>query len=266
MTLDLRDLTSDWEHESGEISARAVTGRDGTELLQLRVDLGLMQMFSDGRPDGKRYHGFPSVLDYFLRELRLGRDELTSDDWRELERELYQTNYRRLALASLVEDCLGRDDIDAARRYIQHALRDIDTCLAHIRVATESPSCRLGRSGQALQPTLVFHRGRLQVQLAVVEDRYEDAVDEAVRGATALDALLESIGIDPEQREGDPGITFLHDLERRLRKEYDIPLTLIERLEQAVEDEDFEAAARLRDELQRRGEQRLTDEASAAET
>jgi hypothetical protein len=223
-------------------------------------------MFSAGRPDGKRYHGFPSVLDYFLREFRLGRDELTGEDWRELERELYQTNYRRLALASLVEDCLGRDDIDAAKRYIRHALRDIETCLSHIRVAAESPACRLGRSGEALRPTLVFHRGRLQVQLAVVEDRFEDAVDEAVRGALALDALLESMGIDEEQRQDDPGITFLNDLEQRLRKEYDIPLTLIERLEQAVQNEDFEAAVRLRDELRRRGEQRLTDETSTADT
>ena len=31
----------------------------------MRIDLGLLQMELDGRPDGQRPHGFESLLDYY---------------------------------------------------------------------------------------------------------------------------------------------------------------------------------------------------------
>lgn len=254
MTLDLRDLTADWNTQTGEICARMVVGRDGRELLQLRVDLGVMQMFTEGRPDGQRYRGMPTALDFCRHETRLDGAELTPTDWVELERELFQMNYRRLASSSLVEDALGRGALEEARQHIGRALRDIDGCLARIRFALEQPECHLTRGTLALQPTLVFHRGRLRTQLRIIEQRYEEAVEEARRGREALEALLEELGLEEAERGEDPGVVFLRDLEQRLRQEYDIGLTLREQLEEAVEAEDFETAARLRDELRRRGE------------
>ena len=254
MTLDLQDLVADWDYRAGEICARTVVGRDGSELLQLRVDLGIMQMFLDGRPDGARHHGLPTVLDYIRHEMRLGRNELLAEDWRELEREMYQINYRRLALSSLVEDCLGRNEIEAARIHLQRALRDIEACLDHIRVTVENPTCQLSVNCQALRPTLVFHRGRLCVQLAIVEEHYEEAVEAADESRRELKELLAEIGLDDEQQEDDPGVVFLYELGQRLRQEYGISMTTRERLEKAIDSDDFEAAARLRDELQRRNE------------
>ena len=132
MTLDLQEVIADWNAEPGEISARLIVGRDGGELLQLRVDLGLMQMFPEGRPDGKRHHGLPNVLDYVEHVARLGRVQVAEEDARELQRELYQMNYRRLASSSLVEDCLMHKDVDNARRHVERALREIDGCLRRI--------------------------------------------------------------------------------------------------------------------------------------
>ena len=259
MTLDLRELTADWNFEAGEICARTVVGRDGVELLQLRVDLGVMQMFPDGRPDGSRYRGLPTALDYFRHEQRLGREELEPDDWRELERELHQVNYRRLAVSSLVEDCLGQNEPEAAGAHIRRALRDIDSCLERIEIVAESPVGRPGPSVAALAPTLVFHRGRLRVQRAVLDAQYEQAIEDAGRAAEELGELLAEIGVDEEQREEDPGILFLRDLAQRLRREYSIEQTLRERLDEAIENEDFEAAARLRDELRQRQEGQALD-------
>ena len=235
-----------------------VVGRDGAELLQLRVDLGLMQMFPDGRPDGSRYHGLSSVLEYARHELRLGR-EISAEDWREFERELYQMNYRRLALASLAEDALGRNDVEAARTHLTRARRDIDVCLEHIGFAQDHGGDVLGPGSMALRPTLAFHRGRLSAQLRIAEQRYEDAVEEAAAAAEELSALLEELGLDEEQRSEDPGVVFLRDLEQRLRREYDIPATLRERLAAAIEAEDFETAASLRDELNERQRHRAVN-------
>ena len=79
MTLDLEDLIGGWDCPIGELRARATVGRDGQELLQLRVDLGVMQMFLEGRPDGERCHGLPTARAYILHETRLG-GQLTPQD------------------------------------------------------------------------------------------------------------------------------------------------------------------------------------------
>ncbi|MFH1746016.1 MAG: UvrB/UvrC motif-containing protein [Planctomycetota bacterium] len=253
MTLDLQELTADWNCPPGEISARLVVGRDGQELLQLRVDLGLMQMFPDGRPDGRRYRGMPGALDHIRHELRL-HGRVPTDDWRELERELFQINYRRLALSSILEESLTQGDVEGAASHVRRALRDIDTCLDCLQTAQESEGDTLGNGSFALKPTLIFHQGRLGVQARIIAGHYEEAIEEAGLAADRIGGLLLELGLDEEQCNQDPGVTFLRNLEARLRQEYGIQETLRERLEEAIENDDFETAARLHDELRNRHE------------
>src|SRR5439155_20333786 len=59
---DLTHLLRTWAHEPGRINARRITAADGRALLQVRVDLGVLQMEIDGRPDGVRPEGFESLL------------------------------------------------------------------------------------------------------------------------------------------------------------------------------------------------------------
>ena len=49
MSLDLNTILKDWPYESGTIKVRKITGLDGREKLQLRVDLGVLQMEITGR-------------------------------------------------------------------------------------------------------------------------------------------------------------------------------------------------------------------------
>ena len=69
MDFDISDLLSSWEFQPGQVLVRRFTGQDGREKLQLRVDLGLLQMNMDGRPDGKRPHGYDSLFDYYQAKL-----------------------------------------------------------------------------------------------------------------------------------------------------------------------------------------------------
>jgi hypothetical protein len=250
MTLDLDELTLDWECPPGELRARAVIGRDGSELLQLRIDLGVMQMVYAGRPDGTTYHGLPNARDYIEHELRLGGQALVPADWQELKRELMQLNYRRMAFATLAEDALTASDRTNAERYIAGALGDIHACLEHTDLLARHTSIQL--ESDVMQPTLVFDQARLLSQLSVVIGQYEQAIEQAEAGADALDTLLAELGYDEDQREEDPGVEYLRDLGHQLRIEYGISQTLHEKLQQAIEDEDFEAAAELRDQMQRR--------------
>lgn len=246
MTLDLDELTAGWHCPPGELRARVVVGRDGQELVQLRVDLGLMQMFIEGRPDGQRYRGLPSDRQYIQHELQVG-GQLTADDWRELERELVQTNYRRMALATVAEEALGANDPERACGYIRQALSDIDECLSDLGLIRQQPGSR--SEPASLEPALVFDRGRLAAQLCIAQGRFEEAIEQAEAGAEQLGVLLSEVGCDEEQREEDPGLRYLRGLGVQLRREYGVAQTLRERLAEAVENEDFETAAQLRDEL-----------------
>jgi hypothetical protein len=250
MTLDLDDLIVDWDCPPGELRARVVTGRDGDELLQLRVDLGVMQMFPDGRPDGERYRGLPTVREFITHEVRLGGHELEADDWQELERELLQFNYRRMAFATVADDALRADDEEHARRYLRSALTDVEACLADLELLKHQETEREGNLG--LLPTLLFDRARLQSQLDIVEGQFETAIEQAEAGAVELDALLAELGYEEEQRADDPGLRYLRKLSEQLRREYGITKTLNEQLRDALDAEDFETAAELRDELNRR--------------
>lgn len=254
MTLDLDDLITGWECPPGELRARAVGGRDGTKLLQLRVDLGVLQMFLTGRPDGQHYRGQPTVRDYVARRLQ-ARSVPTRDDWRALERELLQFNYRRMAFSAAAERALEDGREPRARRFMRGALADIRTCLAILKLLG-----RCNRRDQELypsmRPTLVFDEARLRAQLRVVEGRYEEAVEEAESGADRLERLLDGLGYEPEQRDADAGLRYLRTMERQLRRSYGIAHTLREQLDDAVEREDFEEAARLRDELAERTRRR----------
>jgi hypothetical protein len=252
MTLDLDELIAGWECPPGELRARTVNGRDGRELIQLRIDLGVMQMFTDGRPDGERYHGLASARTYAEHELRVGGEQLTAADWQEIERELLQTNYRRMAFASAAEDALQDGRPDDARRFFAHALADVEECLVDLRLLKEHEPNR--EDGASLEATLVFDQARLGTQLQVIEGRFEDAIEKAETGAEALDTLLSELGYDDEQRDVDPGLRYLWRLGNQLRQEYGISRTLHEQLAEAIENEDFETAAQIRDELARRDE------------
>jgi hypothetical protein len=258
MMLDLDELTLGWECPPGELRARAVVGRDGHELLQLRVDLGVMQMAPDGRPDGQRYRGLPTVRDYVEHELRIGGKHVVAQDWQELERELTQTNYRRLTLTAIAEDALQGDDAPAARQHLERALRDVEACWANLELLDQHGPADDTHAG--LRAALVFDRVRLLTQLRVVEGDYEDAIEQAETGSAGLDTLLAELGYDQEQREQDPGVRYLRDLGVQLRQDYGIARTVREQLEAAIEHEDFETAAELRDELARRQKAPPSDE------
>ena len=69
MNFDISYLLEQWDFQPGLASVRKFTAKDGVEKIQLRLDLGLLQMNSEGRPDGKRPLGHPSLYDYYQSRL-----------------------------------------------------------------------------------------------------------------------------------------------------------------------------------------------------
>src|SRR6184192_3454600 len=70
MNFDISHLLEQWEYQPGQVVVRRFIGKDGTEKIQLRVDLGLLQMNAHGRPDGKRPFGHATLLEYYQARAR----------------------------------------------------------------------------------------------------------------------------------------------------------------------------------------------------
>jgi hypothetical protein len=64
MSFDISHVLNEWPYQPGEIQVRRFKGKDGCEKIQLRVDVGLLQMNGQGRPDGKRPFGRESLLEH----------------------------------------------------------------------------------------------------------------------------------------------------------------------------------------------------------
>ena len=69
MSYDLSKFLDEWPYEQGKINVRLIEGDDGEPRIQLRLDLGVLQLKTMGRPDGVRPGGFESLLE--LHESRL---------------------------------------------------------------------------------------------------------------------------------------------------------------------------------------------------
>ena len=80
MSLDISAILKDWPYEPGQLTARRIRGLDGREKIQLRLDLGLLQMEVAGRPDGARPHDCESLLDYYEKQRDLYRKQHGSDE------------------------------------------------------------------------------------------------------------------------------------------------------------------------------------------
>lgn len=246
MGLDLNELLGDWAAPTDEPAARLVTLEGGRQALQLRIELGLLQMELDGRPDGSRCHGHPTVQEYCQREQHLGRpipDEL----WRELDRELHQFNYRRMALTYLVEQSTSEKPAAAELELLTRLLADIETCLSILHMGCEAAAFQ-GISG--LLPTLMHDRARFRARWFLGHDMPHEAIAEADAGVAALEDLVAELDASGQMRAADPTIESLRRASRRMRKRFGIQRTLSEQLEDAIAHDDFETAARIHSELE----------------
>src|SRR5687767_9458940 len=103
MNWDISHLLDQWPYQNGEVLVRKFTGKDGIEKIQLRIDLGILQMNAEGRPDGKRPFGHESLLEHYVsvlerhRQSHHGKDEefrLRSKDCSKLQQEAIQYHHR----------------------------------------------------------------------------------------------------------------------------------------------------------------------------
>ncbi len=246
MSFDISHLLDKWDYQPGEVLVRRFKGKDGAEKIQLRLDLGLLQMNAKGRPDGKHPLGHESLLEYY--EIRL-------------EKYLAENNGNEEGFVLKAEDCakLQQEAIQYHHRYIclyqlkdyQNVLRDTDRNLEVFDFVEEyADSDDLAWSLQQFRPQLLLMRTRALGAMALEEDDHESAIEHITEGIEEIRAFYqEQARLDLQETSGE-----IHSLEQWLGDvQAKRPLSEREQLElklnDAVEREDYETAAAVRDQL-----------------
>jgi hypothetical protein len=237
---DIDRVLQEWPYQPGEISARLVRAADGREVVQMRVEMGLLQLETEGRPDGMRPKGARTYFDY-LRGVADKRDdafELTPEQCAEADREFMQFYHRRVCWLALREFRRAATDAD-------HTLRFMDFVRDH------SPDEEWTLSHEQYRPFVLFHRTQAASLATLDELGPEDALAELNRGLQRFRDLFAEYEAE-EQFEDDDLVQRLIELRDTLREQYDLKPSLSEQLADAVKHEQYELAAKLRDELSRR--------------
>jgi hypothetical protein len=252
MRRDIDEALQGWHYQPdpGEVHAREVRARDGRNVVQIRVELGILQMETEGRPDGLRPHGFASYLDY-LRYRAAGRGQAKqgkSEPWTmspehcsEADREFVQYYHRRMAWLALQK-------YDRAVQDAEHTLALMDFVRRH------GPNPDYVESHERYRGLVLFHKTQACAAIALDRRRPDESIDAIRTGLAAIRRHQADWDEehDPEETPNGRFVEQLEQLEQKIREEFSVEKTLAEQLEEAVEQEDYERAAALRDQIRRR--------------
>ncbi len=249
---DIDSLLRKWDFRPGEVNARLLKTRTGREVLQMRIDMGVVQMETDLRPDGQRPNGAETYYDYLVGEVirEGGGFRLTKEQCSEADREFVQFYQRRLCWLSL--------------REYRRAARDADHSLAFMDFVREhAPDEEWALSHEQYRPFVLFHRVQAGALAALQDDGPEMAIGEINSGLARFRDLFARYDA-VEQYADDELVKRLEEMRESVRQRYDVGRTLDERLVEAVKSEDYELAAQIRDQI-RRGPEVVSDGGQAGQ-
>lgn len=253
MPKDIDDALRDWPYDpdAGTVVARQVRARDGRWVVQVRHELGVLQMETDGRPDGLRPHGFRTFLDYLRhraadRGLTSANSGQVAPTWTmrrdhqgEFDREVVQFYQRRMAWLALHRYDRMLADAD-------HSLALLDFARRHC----DDPEFLAGH--ERFRGLVLFHRAQARAAMALERHEPEQAVDAVREAVAAIQRHHDDWVEEHEDDDETPApalVEQLHEIEREIRRSFDVGTTLREQLDEAVASEDYERAARLRDQI-----------------
>ncbi len=230
------DILKDWPYEPNSVSVRMVKGRDGRDIIQMRIEMGILQLEIAGRPDGDRPGGFDTFFDYLAHEAVA--DEamvMTEEQCSEADREFVQFYHRRICWLAIREFEHAKHDAD-------HTLGLMDFCRDH------SPDEAWTMTHEQYRPFVLFHRTQAATLSALEDDDAEAAVEEVNNGLERLKDLFEEFDAGEEFNENEL-VARLVELRESVREKFAVGRTLQEQLDDAIASEQYELAARLRDQL-----------------
>jgi len=242
-SVDLRRILKSWPYDPDH-DARLTQGEDGREILQVRTPVGLEQYELDGRPDGARPHGCESALEHYQRLFEQAKASGTEGDFdldpracAELFNEgtLYYFRYVRL---------FQLKDWRRTLRDTTRNLRAFD--FVHHYARREEDQQYL----EKWRPYILRINSSAGIMLELEQHAYDRALT-LTREAIAKIEGLEPVEDETFRFEQERSLTALRELADQIQKNR--PLSELQQLEnqlrRAVERQEFERAAQLRDRI-----------------
>ena len=242
MNKDISFIFEDWAFDPSDICARKITGLDGREKLQVRLDLGVLQMELTGRPDGKCPFECATALDAFLDRLEAHRTAHDSDETFRLDADACAELGQESLLYYHRYICLLRlGDYEAVIRDTQHCLAIFDL----VRSYAEDEEDRL--SFEQYRPYVVMIHTRARGEIRLQKEDFDGALSVIQGGIDHIRSLADQL----EDMESNEELEALEAWAEEIRQERPISLQqrLKQQLQDAIAEERYELAARLRDRL-----------------
>jgi hypothetical protein len=245
---DITPVLKSWEYEAGTINVRKVTGLDGQPKLQMRLDLGLLQMEMSGRPDGERPHGRESLLDFYEEKLaehnrKAGTEigfALTTEQCQSLREEAVMYYHRYLSLFVL-------EEFPGVVRDTDRNLRVLDLCGKY---ATDEQDRLIL---EQYRPYITMMNARAQASIRLEHKQYAQAIKHVEEGMEKIREFYERFGQEEAYSKSNE-VRVLKRFSREIQRK--LPVDPMERLrrklERAIREERYEDAAKLRDEIEMR--------------
>ncbi|MCA9149784.1 MAG: UvrB/UvrC motif-containing protein [Planctomycetales bacterium] len=229
------DILEKWPYEPNSVSVRIVPGRDGRDVIQMRIEMGLLQLEIEGRPDGDRPGGFDTYFAYLQNQCSENPAmQMTEEQCSEADREFVQFYHRRICWLAIRE-------FENAMRDADHTLGLMDFCQKH------SPDENWTMTHEQYRPFVLFHRTQAATLCALAEDNAEAAIEAVNQGLQQLHTLFRSF--ESEEFDENELVMRLVELRESVREKFSVGRTLEEQLGDAIASEQYELAAQLRDQL-----------------
>ncbi len=249
-------ILKEWPFDPFAVNVRLIED-NSRMILQMRVDMGILQLEADGRPDGVKPHGAKTYYEFLKRKAKQNKDkfQLDEDHCVEIDREFVQFYHRRVCWLQLKQ-------FDRAVQDADHTLGLMDFCKEF------SADEEWTISHEQYRPFVLYHRTQAAALSVLNDDDSTDAAELAIEEVNSGLERMQDLFIEydaEEQFEEDELVQRLIEFREGLRTKYKVDSTLDERLAKAVADEDYELAAELRDMISERDDFRMLENAEFLE-
>lgn len=242
MGKDIQPLLDGWPYDPGKLCVRKIKGADGREKIQLRIEMGILQMEISERPDGQRPHGYESLLTYYQAQAadKSKKNEEFSVDVETcmmLQLEALQYYHRRISFLEL-------EDYERAKRDAERNLSLFDFVKEYASDDEDKIAFEQNR------PFVIGHRVRASALLKLESDDYDGALTDIEEGIEEIQSLFTEFD-RPDLMDDSEEVEFLREWANEIRQDRPRSLKqdLSDQLKEAVAIEDFEKAAELRDRI-----------------
>lgn len=242
MEQDISKILQNWEYNP-EDNIRIIHAADGRKLLQVRQPLGIEQYEMEGRPDGKRPFGKQTVLKEFEERLTQwkalhNQDDsgftLSSEDFQLLQNEGILMYFRYLHLFQI-------SDFQRTARDTEHNLKICEFSERYCEDREEAKAIL------QYKPYILRINAVSNAMLSL-QKNVKNLAHKIIRQAINQINDMEEVDSPAFKLEKARSLSYLNSALEQFTEEEPSEIERLKMdLKQAVEEEDYERAARLRD-------------------